>query len=289
MPLTLRFAVRSDKGLVRESNEDSVYAASHLLVVADGMGGHAAGEIASAAVVARMARIAPVGLGDDPSPALLAGIAAGNEDIARTVAERPELEGMGTTVTAVLLTSDGRFALSNVGDSRTYLLRGGELSRLTRDDSLVQTLMDKGRISEAEAAVHPHRSVVTRAVVGDATLEPSVSLLTAAPGDRLLLCSDGLSDLVPQEELARVLQRPDREEAAGDLVELALCAGGSDNVSVIVADVVADDAADGSVLYAQAGARDDGSDRGVARTALLVVAAAGLLAAGLCCFLLLRG
>ncbi len=286
MPLTLRFAVRSDKGLARNSNEDSVYAASHLLAVADGMGGHAAGEIASAAVAARMARIAPVAPGDDPVPALLAGIGAGNADIARRIAERPELAGMGTTVTAVLLTSDGRLALGNVGDSRTYLLRDGELSRLTRDDSLVQSLVDTGRLSDAEAAVHPHRSVVTRAVVGDSALEPTASVLPVVPGDRLLLCSDGLSDLVAQEELCRVLLGTDREVAADDLIALALRAGGSDNVTVVVADVVATDGGQENVLFAPALPEAGDGAAGRVRTLLFVVAA--LLAAGVCCFLLLR-
>ncbi|MFG2869674.1 PP2C family protein-serine/threonine phosphatase [Streptomyces sp. NPDC048338] len=287
MPLTLRFAVRSDKGLVRESNEDSVFAASHLLVVADGMGGHAGGEVASAALVARMANIAPIGLGDDPSHAVLSGIAAGNEDIARRIAERPELEGMGTTVTSVLLTPDARFAVTNVGDSRTYLLRGGELSPLTRDDSLIQTLMDKGRISEAEAAVHPHRSVVTCAVVGSTQLAPAVTLLPAAPGDRLLLCSDGLTDLVPYEEIARLLREPERESVAGGLVELALRAGGSDNVTVIVADVVDEHMTDAEGFPTSAGQETQDASRRGRRSLLL--GGALVLVAGVCCLLLLWG
>ncbi|MET9621868.1 protein phosphatase 2C domain-containing protein [Streptomyces sp. NPDC006464] len=287
MPLTLRFAVRSDKGLVRESNEDSVFAASHLLVVADGMGGHAGGEVASAALVARMAHIAPIGLGDDPSHALLSGIAAGNEDIARRIAERPELEGMGTTVTSVLLTPDARFAVTNVGDSRTYLLRGGELSPLTRDDSLIQTLMDKGRISEAEAAVHPHRSVVTCAVVGNAELAPAVTLLPAVPGDRLLLCSDGLTDLVPYEEIARLLREPERESVAGGLVELALRAGGSDNVTVIVADVVDEHMADAEGFLTAAGRETQDASRRGSRN--LLIGGVLVLVAGVCCLLLLWG
>ncbi|MEU5984948.1 protein phosphatase 2C domain-containing protein [Streptomyces sp. NPDC047434] len=287
MPLTLRFAVRSDKGLVRESNEDSVFAASHLLVVADGMGGHAGGEVASAALVARMAHIAPIGLGDDPSHALLSGIAAGNEDIARRIAERPELEGMGTTVTSVLLTPDARFAVTNVGDSRTYLLRGGELSPLTRDDSLIQTLMDKGRISEAEAAVHPHRSVVTCAVVGNAELAPAVTLLPAVPGDRLLLCSDGLTDLVPYEEIARLLREPERESVAGGLVELALRAGGSDNVTVIVADVVDEHMADAEGFPTAAGRETQDASRRGSRN--LLIGGVLVLVAGVCCLLLLWG
>lgn len=285
MPLTLRFAVRSDMGLVRESNEDSVFAAPHLLVVADGMGGHAGGEIASASLIAHMARIAPVGLGEDASVSLVSGIDAGNRDIARTVAQRPELEGMGTTVTAVLLTADGAYAVTNIGDSRTYLLRNAELSLLTRDDSLIQSLMDNGRITEAEAAVHPHRSVVTRAVVGDAELVPSVSMTAAAPGDRLLLCSDGLTDLVSHEEIAAVLRGEDPETVADGLLRLALHAGGSDNVTVIVADTIAVEATGTAEPSAPVEPGAAGGDRRMARL-ILLLAAAGLLLAGAAWFLL---
>jgi serine/threonine protein phosphatase PrpC len=239
MPLTLRFTVRSDKGLVRDTNEDSVYAAPHLLVVADGMGGHAGGEVASSLVVSRMAELPPTTSEHDPTTALRLAILEGNSAIARAVrAAAPELDGMGTTITAVLLESDSdRFVVANVGDSRTYLMRAEELVLLTRDDSLVQTLVDAGRITAAEAAVHPQRSMVTKALVGDEVLDPSLTLLQTRPGDRFLLCSDGLTDLVDAPDLAAALRSPSREEAADRLISLALDAGGHDNVSVVVADV----------------------------------------------------
>ncbi|MFI0812765.1 PP2C family protein-serine/threonine phosphatase [Streptomyces echinatus] len=241
MPLTLQFTVRSDTGLVREANEDSVYAAPHLLVVADGMGGHAGGEVASSLAVSHMARLRPVTAQDDPAAALRAVILEGNSAIAQAVRDTPDLEGMGTTITAVLLEEDSdRFVVANVGDSRTYLMRADELVLLTRDDSLVQSLLDAGRITAAEAATHPQRSMVTKALVGDEDLEPSLTLLETRPGDRFLLCSDGLTDLVGEPDLATAMQSPSREEAADRLVALALDAGGHDNVSVVVADVVLD-------------------------------------------------
>ncbi|MEU6813694.1 protein phosphatase 2C domain-containing protein [Streptomyces sp. NPDC046860] len=243
MSLTLQFTVRTDKGLIREVNEDSVYAAPHLLVVADGMGGHAGGEVASSVVISHMAELGPERTRAEPMEALREAILAGNLAIARAVRSSPELEGMGTTITAVLMEADSdRFIVANVGDSRTYLMRDGELVLLTRDDSLVQTLLDDGRITAAEALAHPQRSMVTKALVGGESLSPALFRLETLPGDRFLLCSDGLSDLVAESELAVTLGLPGRDDAADRLVELALGAGGNDNVSVVVADVVHGDA-----------------------------------------------
>jgi serine/threonine protein phosphatase PrpC len=237
-------------------NEDSVYAAPHLLVVADGMGGHAGGEVASSAVVSHMAQARPVTWQGGPADELRSAILAGNAAIARAVRASPELDGMGTTLTAVLLVADSdRFVVANVGDSRTYLMRAGELVLLTRDDSLVQSLLDHGRITAAEAATHPHRSMVTRALVGGASLDPTLTILDTRPGDRFLLCSDGLTDLVQESELAAALRLPGRGEAADLLVRLALEAGGNDNVSVVVADVVVAD-----VAVDDSGGDDDGGD-----------------------------
>ncbi|BDH07659.1 PP2C family protein-serine/threonine phosphatase [Streptomyces seoulensis] len=243
MSLTLQFTIRSDKGLVREVNEDSVYAAPHLLVVADGMGGHAGGEVASSVVISHMAELGPERTRAEPMEALREAILAGNLAIARAVRASPELDGMGTTITAVLMEADSdQFVVANVGDSRTYLMRAGELVLLTRDDSLVQTLLDDGRITAAEALAHPQRSMVTKALVGGESLSPALFRLETLPGDRFLLCSDGLSDLVAESDLAVALGIPGRDDAADRLVELALGAGGNDNVSVVVADVVHGDA-----------------------------------------------
>ncbi|MFD7882518.1 SpoIIE family protein phosphatase [Streptomyces sp. SID2999] len=253
MSLTLQFTVRSDKGLVREVNEDSVYAAPHLLVVADGMGGHAGGEVASSVVISHMAELGPERTRAEPMEALREAILAGNLAIARAVRDAPQLDGMGTTITAVLMEADSdQFIVANVGDSRTYLMRAGELVLLTRDDSLVQTLLDDGRITPAEALAHPQRSMVTKALVGGESLSPALFRLETLPGDRFLLCSDGLSDLVAESELAGALALPGRDEAADRLVQLALGAGGNDNVSVVVADVVHGDAPAGAPVISRA-------------------------------------
>jgi serine/threonine protein phosphatase PrpC len=273
MPLTIEFSVRSDKGLVRENNEDAVHAAAHLLAVADGVGGHVGGEVASAVVVSRLRRLAPVGgrrtpVGGrrDPRATLRQAVWDGNLAIAQRIASSPELRGMGTTLTAVLLVPDlGRIVVANVGDSRTYLLRSGDLVPLTRDDSLVQDLIDRGDITAEQAAVHPLRAVVTGVLMGDERAEPAMTCLNTAPGDRLLLCSDGLTDLVPEAAVAAALRIADREVAADRLVALALAAGGRDNVSVIVGDVVP----------AAAPPRPAGARR--ARKAALLVAAVAVL------------
>ncbi|WP_282082590.1 PP2C family protein-serine/threonine phosphatase [Streptomyces tendae] len=239
MVLTFQFAVRSDKGLVRTGNEDSAYAAAHLLAVADGMGGHEGGEIASSLAISHMSRLLPAERQGDAPAEMREAILAGNAAIADAVDATPALETMGTTLTAVLLAPDNsHFVVANVGDSRTYLMREGELVLLTRDDSLVQNLLDEGRITAAEAMRHPHRSLVTKALTGNDALEPALCVLECRPGDRFLLCSDGLTDLVPELELTESLALADREEAADRLVGLALSAGGSDNVTVIVGDAV---------------------------------------------------
>ncbi len=147
------------------------------------------------------------------------------------------MAGMGTTLTAVALSDAGEYLVANVGDSRTYLLRDGSLIQLTRDESLVQELIDSGRLSFDEGRRHPHRSVVLRALDGNGEIEPALTVVGAQPEDRLLLCSDGLSDFVDDETIAGVLNESARADAADRLVELALEAGAHDNVSVVVADV----------------------------------------------------
>ena len=158
MNLTLRYAARSDRGLVRDGNQDSVYAGPRLLAVADGMGGMAAGDIASTIVIAGLAPLDEDVPGDAPIDALRASVAAANEQLRRAVADNPELDGMGTTLTALLF-SGSRAAMVHIGDSRAYLLRDGEFTQITRDDTYVQKLVDEGRISPEEAGSHPQRSL----------------------------------------------------------------------------------------------------------------------------------
>jgi protein phosphatase len=235
--LALESAVRSDTGLVRPNNEDSVFASPRLVAVADGVGGHAAGEVASRTVVDVLAHLEKSRLTSPLPDALAAAVAEGNARIGFVAGCRPQLTGMSTTVTAIAVDDDA-ITVANVGDSRAYLLREGALTQLTRDDSLVQALVDSGQLDPADARFHPQRSVVLAALDGDPARTAVPARHPARVGDRLLVCSDGLSDLVDDDALAEALALPSREAAADRLVELALAAGGRDNVSVIVADVV---------------------------------------------------
>ena len=239
MTLVLRYAARSDRGLIRGNNQDSVYAGPRLLAVADGMGGHAAGDVASKVVIAALEHLDDDAPSGDMLQALRSAVFDGSEHLREVIRESPQLEGMGTTLTAILF-AGGRLALCHVGDSRAYLLRDGQLTQITHDDTFVQTLIDDGRITPEEANSHPQRSLLLRALNGQ-DVEPDLSMREARAGDRYLLCSDGLSGVVSEETLAEALQDPDPQSTADRLIELALRSGGPDNITVIVADVVDDD------------------------------------------------
>jgi protein phosphatase len=239
MSLVLRYAARSDRGLIRGNNQDSVYAGPRLLAVADGMGGHAAGDVASKVVIAALQHLDDDTPSGDMLQALRRGVFDGSEHLREVIRDSPQLEGMGTTLTAILF-AGGRLALCHVGDSRAYLLRDGEFSQITHDDTFVQTLIDDGRITPEEANSHPQRSLLLRALNGQ-EVEPDLSMREARAGDRYLLCSDGLSGVVSEETLADALTDPDPQTTADRLIELALRSGGPDNITVIVADVVDDD------------------------------------------------
>ena len=246
MVLMLRSAARSDVGLVRAGNEDSGYAGDQLLVIADGMGGHAAGELASAAAIATMSEVEPAGLADaEALERLSEAVVTTSERIADVVAANPELAGMGTTLTALawLGGEPPRVAVLHVGDSRAYLLRDGEFRQITRDHTYVQTLIDSGRIAPAEAAYHPRRNLLMRAIDGVHPAEPDVSVREARLGDRYLVCSDGLSGYVTDERMAELLGLKDPTAVVTALVDAALEAGAPDNVTCVVADVVAVDEA----------------------------------------------
>jgi protein phosphatase len=236
MALILRYAVRSDLGLVRTNNEDSVYAGPRLLAIADGMGGHAAGEVASKIVIGTMEPLDEDRRIDDLTAALRTAVLDANNGIADAVKQRKELEGMGTTLTALRFVGS-KVGLVHVGDSRAYLLRDGMLSQITHDDTYVQYLVDSGKLTPEEAKDHPRRSVILRALLGT-EVEPDVSIREARHGDRYLLCSDGLSDVVSNETILEALSTDDPQDAADRLVELALRGGGPDNVTVIVSDVM---------------------------------------------------
>jgi PPM family protein phosphatase len=238
MTLALRYAVRSDVGLLREGNEDSAYAGPHLLAVADGMGGHAAGEVASAATISAIVPLDAEQLGPDLVNALAGAVAGANMRLQELIISDPSVEGMGTTLTA-LLWSDGHAALCHIGDSRAYLLRNGQFYQITHDHTLVQSLVDEGKITEDDVATHPHRSLLLRALDGRTVAEPDLFSHETMAGDRYLLCSDGLSGVVTEQTLHQTLSSVwDPEKAALQLVELAIRGGGPDNITCIVADVV---------------------------------------------------
>jgi PPM family protein phosphatase len=236
MALYLRYAVRSDIGLARDNNEDSVYAGPRLLAIADGMGGHAAGEVASKIVIGTLEPLDEDRHIGDLMGALHDAVVDANHRIAEAVKDRKELEGMGTTLTALRFVGS-QVGLVHVGDSRAYLLRNNHLAQITHDDTYVQYLVDSGKLTPEEAKDHPRKSVILRALLGT-DVEPDVSIREARAGDRYLICSDGLSDVVSPETIADTLLLPDPQEAADKLVELALRGGGPDNVTVIVADVI---------------------------------------------------
>ncbi len=263
MTLALRYAVRSDVGLLREGNEDSAYAGPRLLAVADGMGGHAAGEVASAVAISVL-----TDLDEDLPPgelldALAEAVTRANHILHDMVTADPSIGGMGTTLTAMLW-SGTRVALCHIGDSRAYVLSGGQLQQITHDHTLVQSLVDDGRISPDEAATHPQRSLLLRALDGSEDVAPDLSIREAQVGDRYLLCSDGLSGVVSEPTLHRTLATiAEPDDAVRQLIELAIKGGGPDNITCIVADVV--DSATAirppSEVSVLAGAASNGSGR----------------------------
>jgi protein phosphatase len=239
MTLILQAVAASDVGLARSNNEDSVRVGRRLLVVADGMGGLPAGELASDIVVSALAVVDDLPDTGEPLQDLYAALQTANARVQAAAADDEQRDGMGTTVTAVLLAGD-QIATLNVGDSRTYLSRDGELTQLTHDDTYVQALVDQGVLSAADARRHPQRALVTQAVQGG-DLRPGGRVLPVRAGDRLLLCSDGLTDYVDDEVIAATLRGySDRQVCATELIARTLEAGAPDNVTVVVGDVVDD-------------------------------------------------
>jgi serine/threonine protein phosphatase PrpC len=235
-PLRLDFAAISDVGRVRKDNQDSGYAGPWLLAVCDGVGGAARGDIASSTAIQQLRKL------DEPPTEDLLGQVAGalhraHDRIGELVDEDPSLNGTSTTATLALF--DGtRLGLGHVGDSRAYLYRAGEITQLTKDHTFVQSLIDEGRISEAEARVHPHRNLILKALDGIHEAEPDLFHIGLAAGDRVLLCSDGASGVLDDGRLADILSTGSPDFAAVELVRASLEAGSSDNVTCIVADVV---------------------------------------------------
>ncbi len=235
--LILEATVQSEAGL-RENNEDAAFASPRLIAVADGVGGAAAGEVASGLAILKMIGLDKRRLVYPLEQELTAAVADANDVIAFAMTCDARHVGMGTTLTAVALSNDGAYLVANIGDSRTYLLRGGELRLLTRDDSLVQELIDRGALTERDAQRHPQRSVVLQALDGAVRPLSPLKSLPARLGDRLLLCSDGVSDYLTDGQIAGLLNIPNAELAVHRLVDAALACGSRDNVTAIVADLV---------------------------------------------------
>jgi len=239
MASTSRSAAISHVGKIRANNQDSGYAGTQLFVVADGMGGHAGGDVASAIALSRVIEAdKPFASAKDAEFALQSALIAANSLLAETVFEHPELTGMGTTVSA-MIRSGSSVAIAHIGDSRIYRMRDGKLEQITADHTFVQRLVDSGRITPEEAAVHPRRSVLMR-VLGDVDAAPEIDtmVLDTRPGDRWLLCSDGLSSYVSDDKiLAALKSNPHSRDAATRLVKESLDQGAPDNVTVVVVDV----------------------------------------------------
>ncbi|MPV37090.1 PP2C family protein-serine/threonine phosphatase [Georgenia subflava] len=241
MSIQLRFAARSDVGLVRASNQDSGYAGPHLLVLADGMGGPAGGDIASSVAVAHLAVLDDAHGADDLLDLLRSAVDAAHAELMERSEADPDLTGLGTTCIAILR-SGNKLAMVHIGDSRAYLLRDGELTQVTTDHTFVQYLVSTGRLTAEQAERHPQRNVILRALGdNDSEVQLDESLREAVPGDRWLLASDGLFGVVSAETITETLTEVDDPGAcAEDLITLALRAGGPDNVTCVIADVLDD-------------------------------------------------
>jgi serine/threonine protein phosphatase PrpC len=239
MTLALHYALRSDVGLLREGNEDSAYAGPNLLALADGMGGYAAGEVASAVAINALI---PLDAHRPPDSQMLDALGAAVSSANRTLREMsradPSTEGMGTTLTAMLW-HGATVGMVHIGDSRGYMLRDGKLAQITTDHTLVQSLVDDGLLTRQAAATHPQRSLVTRALQTSTEADPDLLMHEARLGDRYLLCSDGLSDVVTEETIEKTLaSAASPDEAVDRLIGLAIRGGGPDNITCVVADVV---------------------------------------------------
>jgi serine/threonine protein phosphatase PrpC len=234
-------SARSAIGLVRQGNEDSAFASAQLIAVADGMGGHAAGEVASRIAVQVLQKLAPTLTAQDidedsVEDLLMHSLHNIDAEIAAVTDEDVEKRGMGTTLTALLI-RDTHIALLHVGDSRCYRLRGNTLEQLSNDHTVIQELLDQGAISQAEAAEHPQRSMLTQALRGDGDVTPVLQMYEVKKGDRYLLCSDGLSGVLTDKEIKVGLKKSDKDEAVKFLNDATYINGAPDNVTILIADI----------------------------------------------------
>ncbi|MDO9379856.1 MAG: protein phosphatase 2C domain-containing protein [Nocardioidaceae bacterium] len=238
--LTYRYVAMTDVGRRRSTNEDSAFASGRVLALADGMGGAVAGELASSEAVSVVRRL-DVDLQGDATEAVAGAVHRANDRLAEVIEAQPATEGMGTTLVVMLW--DGRqFALAHIGDSRAYRWRDGELTQITKDHTFVQSLVDEGRLTPAEARTHPHRSLIIRVLLGSDDSDPDLSLVEPQEGDRYLLCSDGVSDYIDDGQITEALSAETIDQAALDIVQRSLAGGGGDNITCVIAEMVAADA-----------------------------------------------
>ena len=232
---------RSALGLVRSGNEDSAFVSGRLIAVADGMGGHAGGEVASKIAITTLQSMAPMLTNeaidsDSTHDLLLNSLHTIDSEIGDYAREAIELRGMGTTLTALMIHNDA-VALLHVGDSRCYRLRANAMEQLSNDHTIIQELLSQGAISPAEALDHPQRSVLTQALMGEGNVVPVLQIFEAKEGDRYLLCSDGLSSVLTEKEIKALLKKRDRKEVIKSLIDATYIQGAPDNVTILVADI----------------------------------------------------
>ncbi len=235
-------SARSAVGLVRSGNEDSALASSQLIAVADGMGGHAAGEVASRIAITSLAELSQIFAQSDidaesADDIYLNAIHSIDADIKGAVADNPELTGMGTTLTSLFLRGD-KIALLHIGDSRAYRLRSNSLEQLSVDHTVIQELLSQGSISESDIATHPQRSVLTQVLMGEGKLELPLPIFEGKIKDRYLVCSDGLNSVLTDKEIKSLIKGKDRDAAVTALIDATYINGAPDNVTVVIADVV---------------------------------------------------
>ena len=245
---------RSADGLHRSGNEDSAFVSGRLIAVADGMGGHAGGEVASRIAIHALQKLSPVLTNteidaDSVEDLLLNSLFTIDSEIGEYADEATELRGMGTTLTALLVVNNN-VALLHVGDSRCYRLRGNSLEQLSNDHTVIQELLEQGAISPSEVADHPQRSVLTQALMGQGTVVPVLQIYEAKEKDRFLLCSDGLSSVLTEKEIKSLLKKSDRSDALKALIDATYINGAPDNVTVIVADITGEEVTTNEVLGA---------------------------------------
>jgi len=242
MPLTFKTHALTDLGLQREGNEDAALVSASIIAVADGMGGHAGGEVAASIAIKALADLIPVfndkNIDDDSKEDLLLNLPF---EIDQQISERskaePELSGMGTTLTALYL-ADKAVQLLHIGDSRCYAISNGKLKQLSYDHTVMQELIDQGRLTQDEVANHPQRSLLTQALMGDSGIDPILLVHEVNVGDQFLLCSDGLTSFISDLEISKLIKKYEGDELLGQLLEATKAKGAPDNVTILIAEIV---------------------------------------------------